>query len=218
MLKKNDVGEMGIGTMIVFIAMVLVAGIAASVLIQTSTKLETQAMATGQQTIKEVSGGVAVFDITGKKVTDLGSLSITVRVRAGSPDIDLNHTVVMMSDGTKKLLLTYIGHARANEFNSSVDADGDLFGTGMRNTTYEEFGIIVIEDADHSCTRFSPVINSGDKVVLTVRCSSTYNGCFGREIPERTDVFGQILPEVGSPGIIAFTTPASYTDTIFDLQ
>ena len=44
--KKKDVGSIGIGAMIVFIAMVLVAGIAASVLIQTSTTLESQAMAT----------------------------------------------------------------------------------------------------------------------------------------------------------------------------
>ena len=88
LLKSRDVGAIGIGAMIVFIAMVLVAGIAASVLIQTSTRLESQAMATGQETIAEVSSGLSVFDIIGKKNTDLQYLAITVRARAGAPDIE----------------------------------------------------------------------------------------------------------------------------------
>src|SRR4030043_412084 len=108
MLKKKDVGAVGIGAMIVFIAMVLVAGIAASVLIQTATKLESQAMKTGQDTIAEVATGIAVFDVTGKKnASDLGLLAITVRPRAGAADIDLNETVILISDGTTKSLLQY---------------------------------------------------------------------------------------------------------------
>ena len=217
MLKRKDVGSIGIGAMIVFIAMVLVAGIAASVLIQTSTKLETQAMATGQETIDEVSGGVAVFDITGKKGTDIEYLAVTVRARAGSPDIDLNHTVVMMSDGSEKVLLTY-DYADVSHFNTTVHTNGKLFSTGAwANLTNSEFGIVVLEDADGSLSQFNPVINSGDKVVLKIQCGST-TGCFAAEIAERTDVFGRIMPEVGSPGIIAFKTPTAYHDTVFDLQ
>jgi len=237
MLKKRDVGSIGIGAMIVFIAMVLVAGIAASVLIQTSTRLETQAMRSGQETIGEVSTGIAVFDIEGKKVTDLSYLAITVRARAGTPDLDLNETCIMISDGTKKALLTYYGWSDSNLFNSSVNASGQLFenmtissGDGnwsnattsatlaWLNLTYERFGIIVLEDADSSVAQNTPVINKGDKVVLAIRCSSVGSGCFGREIPERTDVFGTVIPEIGSPGVIAFTTPAAYNDVVYDLQ
>ncbi len=220
MLKRKDVGSTGIGAMIVFIAVVLVAGIAASVLIQTSMKLETAAMTSGQQTIEEVAGGIAIFDITGKKDATLGNLQllgITVRPRAGSPNLDLNHTIIEMTDGTTKALLSY---DYAGHYNGTVDTGahpGDLFGTGTWTTlTSVQFGIIVLEDADGSCAQFTPVINSGDKVVLTICCGAA--ACFGAEIPTRTDVYGRIIPEQGSPGIISLTTPAAYNDAIMDLQ
>ena len=214
-LKKNDVGSIGIGAMIVFIAMVLVAGIAASVLIQTSTTLESQALATGRETTDEVAGGIAVFDIEGHVTTDIDAIAITVRTRAGSPNIDLNETIIILTDGAEKTLLMY-DYSTASHFNNSVNTtDGDVFGFDYGSLTNEQFGILVLEDADNSTKRFSPVINSGDKVMLFVNTVA----CFGGTgIRERADVYGWIYPEHGSPGVISFRTPASYPDTIYDLQ
>ena len=212
-MNRKNVGAIGIGAMIVFIAMVLVAGIAASVLIQTSSRLETQALATGSETTEEVAGGIAIDDITGHVDTDIDMLAITVRARAGSPDIDLNHTIIELSNGSKKVILSY-DYADAHHFNSSVDSDADLFGTGnISDLTNEEFGIIVLNDPDSSLSRYTPVINSGDKVVLTVDTDA----CFSK-LGERTDVFGMVIPEIGAPGMISFTTPSSYSDTVYDLQ
>ena len=213
--KKIDVGSIGIGAMIVFIAMVLVAGIAASVLIQTSTILESQAMATGRETTNEVAGGIAVFDIEGHVTTDIDALAITVRTRAGSPNIDLNETIILLTDGTAKTLLMY-DFGTASHFNSSVStSDGDVFGFDYGTLTNEQFGILVLEDADNSTKRFTPVINTGDKVMLFINTVA----CFGGTgISERVDVYGWIYPEHGSPGVISFRTPASYPDTIYDLQ
>jgi flagellin FlaB len=214
-LNRKDVGSIGIGAMIVFIAMVLVAGIAASVLIQTSTQLESQAMATGTETTDEVAGGIAVFDVEGHVSTDIDGLAITVRVRAGSPDIDLNETILLLTDGTTKTLCFY-DYADSNHFNASVNtSDGEVFGFLYTDLTNEEFGILVLEDADSSCTRFTPVINRGDKVMLFVDAAA----CFGGTgINERTDVLGYVYPEHGSPGVISFRTPSSYSDTVYDLQ
>jgi flagellin FlaB len=240
-LRKKDVGAIGIGAMIVFIAMILVAGVAASVLVQTSNTIQLQAMKTGRETTREISSGVQVFDIEGMiNVTtvnvsgnlttlegDMKYLGITLKARPGSSEIDLNNTYIMFSEGETKVLVRYGGYNDTALFANTVNAtSGRLFKTGnWSNATNELFGIIVLQDYDGSVKRLSPVINRGDKIVLMVRCSgvnsSGYNetvGCFGRCIPERTPVFGRIIPEVGAPGVLSFTTPMSYNEYIFDLQ
>ena len=214
LLKKSDMGAIGIGAMIVFIAMVLVAGIAASVLIQTSSRLETQAMITGEQTTAEVATGLAVTDIEGYAASteDIKYLAIQVRPRAGSDNIDLSESFLELSDSSKKLVCTYTD----TEFQNQSSIDGNLFTDAFYTTlASNEFSIIVLEDADGSCTSTTPVINRGDKVVLTV-----YTGHLSgfSTIPERTDVWGMVVPEDGSPGMISFRTPSSYTELIMDLQ
>ena len=216
-LKRKDVGSIGIGAMIVFIAMVLVAGIAASVLIQTSTKLEAQAMHTGTETTQEVAGGICVVDVEGHVASSLiDGLAITVRARAGSPDIDLNETVIILSDSNTKVVLAY-DFADSTHYNASVNAsDGRVFGFAYSTLTDMEFGIMVLEDADGSCKRYTPVINYGDKVMLFVDTAACFDGVGG--ISTRNDVFGFIYPEHGSPGVIGFRTPPSFSDTVYDLQ
>ena len=214
-LKTQDLGDMGIGAMIVFIAMVLVAGIAASVLVQTANKLEIQAMTTGQQTTAEVATGLAVVDIEGKADTGhtkIMNLTVTVKARAGSGDIDLAQTVVELTDGNTKVLLSYNKDALWN-FNHSVDSNGNIFATGFWNQTNEEFGILVLQDSiGSSITSSTPVIKRGDLVMLTISTAS----CFGGLDP-RDDILGMVMPEDGSPGIFAFRVPASLSDTVYDL-
>ena len=209
-LKRKEVGSIGIGAMIVFIAMVLVAGIAASVLIQTSTKLESQAMKSGQETIGEVSTGIAVENIEGHKSgTTLNYMVISVRPRAGSSDVDLSETVVELSDSLTKNLLTY----DSSTFTDTGSIDGDIFNAGNFKTSAMLFGLIVLEDADGSCKQTNPVINKGDHVLITIDVNTAFGG-----LPTRTNVFGQVIPEEGSPGVISFTTPAAYPDTVIELQ
>ena len=55
----------GIETLIVFIAMALIATVAASVLITTSENLQSRAKTVGTATIREVLAGLAIEDIAG---------------------------------------------------------------------------------------------------------------------------------------------------------
>ena len=66
-LKKiDDEGAIGIGTLIVFIAMVLVAAIAAAVLIDTAGNLQSRAKRTGEDAVDDVSGGIQVLNVEGQ--------------------------------------------------------------------------------------------------------------------------------------------------------
>jgi len=220
MLREKDVGAIGIGAMIVFIAMVLVAGIAASVLIQTSGKLEMQAMATGQETIAEVATGLAVFDIEGyaSAVTaNLSKIAITVRPRAGSAEIDLQTTFIEISDTDYKIVLKYREDTANNWWDEPTGID-NLFSTTCFPGEADDYGILVLEDADSSCSQSNPVINRGDKVILCVDTSVCFNIASSSGILERTDVWGSVVPEDGSPGIIAFRAPSSFNDNVMDLQ
>jgi flagellin FlaB len=210
-LKEKDVGSIGIGAMIVFIAMVLVAGIAASVLIQTSTRLESQAMATGQETTAEVSSGLEVVNVEGYKGADskINLLAVTIRPRAGSKDIDLAETIIEISDSATKNFLIF-----NDTYTDSTGVDGDLYARDQFTVGSTNFSIIVLEDADGSCSGVSSaVINSGDYVVLGINITK----CFGGFDP-RDDVWGLVLPEEGAPGVINFKCPASFTGTVIELQ
>jgi flagellin FlaB len=209
MLKEDDIGDMGIGAMIVFIAMVLVAGIAASVLIQTANRLEIQAMKTGQQTTNEVATGIAVEDINGEvNAGSIGNVAITVAPRAGSMDVDLSNTVIEISNSGSKYILSYL----QADYAAAPDPTG-VFATVAFPATTHNFGVIVLEDADGSCVAANPVINRGDHVLLTLSSATI----FPPGLAERTDIWGRVIPENGAPGVFAFRTPASYSEVVYDL-
>jgi flagellin FlaB len=83
-LTNKEPGAIGIGAMIVFIALVLVAGVAAAVFIQTANVIEVQAVKTGTETRSEVATGIRVVDIGGKvNGNNITNITITVKGRAG---------------------------------------------------------------------------------------------------------------------------------------
>ena len=68
--EKTDFAAIGIGAMIVFIALILVAAVASAVIIQTAEKLQQNAQSTGDDTQNEIAGKVSVVDAF---VTDGGN-------------------------------------------------------------------------------------------------------------------------------------------------
>ena len=61
--ESNDWGSIGIGAMIVFIALILVAAVASAVIIQTGEKLQQNAQQSGSDTQQEISGKISIITI-----------------------------------------------------------------------------------------------------------------------------------------------------------
>ena len=207
-LLFDEKAAIGIGSLIIFIAMIIVAGTAASVIMQTMNSLEQQAMTTGQETIRDISSGLRVTHETGySNGTKITQLAVFVTTIAGSEGIDLNHAYMSLSDTNTQVVLNFT----SSVFSSNVS--GGIFGTvNSSNLSSSAFGIIVIRDVDSSCTSTTPVINNNDLVALIVNCTDCFSG-----IDTRTKVTGHIMPEYGIRGVIGFTTPSSFVDTIINL-
>ena len=189
--------------------MLIVAGITASVLMQTMGSLQEQAMQTGAETIRDISTGLKVTHVSGyNDGSTITQLAIFIMPIAASDNIDLTYGYISLSDSTKKVILNFSSSC----FNSSVSSG--LFSTiNASNLTATTYGVIVIRDVDSSCSSTTPVINNGDLVVLLANTTKCFSG-----ISTRTDVFGNVYPEHGIDGVIGFTTPSAYTKTIIDLQ
>ncbi|MCD6189010.1 MAG: flagellin [Thermococcus sp.] len=222
MKARTRRGAVGIGTLIVFIAMVLVAAVAAAVLINTSGFLQQKASSTGRETTQEVASGIKIERVVGKTDDDkekIEYMAIYVAPNAGSEGIDLSNTKVVLSNGTVQAVLEYNSSAYydgvvSNIFNTSINA----WKMGEAAT---EYGIIVLQDADGSVTEDYPTLNKGDLVVITVvvgNSTDSDNAVFGKGIPPRTKITGKIVPEFGAPGVIEFTTPSTYTSDVVELQ
>ena len=208
-LRQKDVGAMGVGAMIIFIAMVVVAGIAAAVIIQTSSKLEMQALKTGDETLAAVASGIKILGIDGHNTSGaIDKMAIYLSVLSGSPDFDIGQAVIEISNSETKYLLRYGG-----ALTTTSTVDGDIFAiTDFGDAT--TFDVIVLQDADGSLSVANPVLNYGDHVALAINTSDVFSG----SIPPRTSVFGLVIPEEGAYATIGFTTPASITTEVVELQ
>lgn len=93
--------------MIVFIAMLLVAAVAAGVLITTATSLQQKVVTIGEESLQEISTQLRFIQVMGENGTEgiVENLSVLARLAAGSDPINLNETLlsISLSNATARL-------------------------------------------------------------------------------------------------------------------
>lgn len=131
----GKVGEMGIGTLVLFISLVLVAAISAGVLIQTSGSLQETARTTGEDARTKISTNIKMVDITLSKDSygNYRNLEMIMKLTPGSEAIKINNSLLTVSLQDTSTTLQYRG------VNGTSDNDP---ATGYRTYGTQEIGEI----------------------------------------------------------------------------
>jgi len=165
--STEDRGQVGIGTLIVFIAMVLVAAIAAGVLINTAGMLQTQAEATGEETQQQVADRLqiqsATGNVTGGDDAYVDEINITVTRSPGAGDIQLQN-------------VTYEFVTDDEVVTDVLEEEGDE--TEINNITAETDDTVITDRADRyiltvdTDDALETDLEGGDSITVTLTTAS----------------------------------------------
>ena len=183
LFNTDDRGQVGIGTLIVFIAMVLVAAIAAGVLINTAGLLQTQAEATGEETQEQVSDRLQIQSATGQVDADSGNvtaINLTVTKSPGANNIDLENA-------------TY-------EFVTSEEVSTDVLNASGSGS---DIGIITADTEDDNV-----ITDSSDRYQLNFTASDS----IGRELEGGDSVTVTLTTAAGASTVEELRVPDSLVD------
>ena len=164
-MNDNESGSIGIGAMIVFIALILVAAVASTIIIKTAEELQQNAEQTSSDTRKEISGKINIVQalVNTSSATDVESMVFTAKVAAGAQNLvaqNINWLLTCGDSAAYGLVAGNLGTAAlggtdaegttidGTESQNADNLDGTDFGTG--------------EMAAGPIFRFDIITNGGD--------------------------------------------------------
>lgn len=133
-VREDNIAAIGIGAMIVFIALILVAAVAAAVIIQTAEKLQQNAETTGEDTAKNLAGkfvlnGGFVSAADNADFPDTTSYMFFAQLAPGSSPVRIS-TITYQVNCDNGLI--------EGEFGTDAQIqDMDSAGTGWKAPTFE---------------------------------------------------------------------------------
>jgi flagellin-like protein len=183
MKYNNKKAEMGVGTLIIFIAMLLVAAVAAGVLLHTAGSLQQKALLTGDASKAEISTNARVIEVSAVDGSDqtIENFSMQMKLSPGSDPIKLDEVTFTLNTDDSTTTLRY-----TNASNFSTNATTE---TGTFTVEYLIQGNNFVEGN----------LQRGDVVRIGFAAATP----LGQDEAVRLN----FIPKVGTPTLTKFNTP-----------
>jgi flagellin FlaB len=223
---KNTEGDMGIGTMILFIAMVLVAAIAAALLISTAGDLNQQAQETGRLAQQEVSSGFQVVEVFGIDCSatgtsavpgtaddDVDDLYLKIKLNAGSQKVDMSNVVIEVTGKDFERSLTF------GDWDTGVqDATGTLYAVEKQDFSSGE---ITDPDGLYTATNAatdSPIVSQGTLLLVHIAVDEIDTATGANDLTPQEIVTVKIIPKHGTPTVEVINIPEALVGNYIRLK
>jgi flagellin FlaB len=185
----NETADIGIGTLIIFIAMVLVAAVAAIVLIYSTGELHQKAIITTKDATAAVATNFVIESVIGDRINSsmpglqpgIQGLSIRIKPEVGTESMDLRQLMIILEENQ------FLKYSNQSDIVNTFDAS-------------------VIRDVDGSFSMNFPVLNSGDLVDIKFHSLDYTNPIL---IPRQT-ISLSINQERGASVHLEITAPYSF--------
>ena len=165
---QEDSGSIGIGAMIVFIALILVAAVASTIIIKTAEELQQNAEQTSSDTRQQISGKVSIVDVIvtntgdelGTGATHVSEMDIIWRVSSGSTGIYPNEISYYITCEVSSSVGAFFDTGELTALNLTDDSEpADTFELSAGNTYYSQ---ITLGNADSDTSNVLDTSDDGD--------------------------------------------------------
>ncbi len=201
--NRDNLAAIGIGAMIVFIALILVAAVASAVIIQTGEKLQQNAQQTGDDTREEIGGKVSIITVWVGDQTDCDGdegdpasddpddddkcITLVFELAAGSEPVDETNviwTIICENAAQDGMNTIYGDFAQAAGAPGQTEATGsdarNVDGSAKADTTLSPGEVYMIDlktetddDDAPEATECAPVIGEEHTMIISVEGGGT---------------------------------------------
>jgi len=187
---KNTEAQSGVGTLIIFIAIILVAAMVASIVMSTNIMMSKDVESKARSAGEDIGTSLSITSASGhtSSTTGMDDIYVVVKPASGSAPIDLDMMVLQLT------LAGSITHYLTYNQTSSFEAGHYSASEWIRTRRVFD-------------RTTNPIIEEGDLVELRVAITSSENML---KLPPNAEIVMLFMPENGMPKQLKLRTPTLY--------